>query len=342
MPSDNRYLTVLEKEKPTIEPLIAPYFDRELWLNNAKALWKAIQRSNDLSLCSAESLVGCVEEAARRGLEIGSPNKHCAVVPFKLKSGGMTAILITQWQGKAFMWMKTGAIRKLKADVVYTGDRFELISGDEDRIVHVPDFAATRSPQWLNSLANIVAAYAVAWLWSGERVHAVVTQSQIKRTMDWIVKKNGDLGFGWKDWLPEMCMKTAVHRLDGKIQPPPHMDPEQIAAWQRASAATGIEAEFEQVNDEPLPPDILPKGDPAPEPGKSEGAVRVVHNGAPVSDEDMNKILDARKKAGVRISELPQWINANVDLGVAIDDLSELKASHVAPVLDALKVYANG
>jgi len=251
--ADNQFLALLEKDRPRIEPLIAPYFDKELWFNNAKAIWNAIQRDEKLRACSPQSLVNCVEEAARRGLEIGGPNKHCAPVAFK-----STAILITQWQGKAFIWMKSGAIRKLTSQVVYEGDKFEIYQGDEDRIVHSPNLIDDRPAAWQNNIKNIVGAYAIATLWSGERVHSFVNRAYMVRLMEWVKKKNqGSLGFGYQDWLPEMCMKTAVHRLDGKIQPPPHMDPEQIAAWQRASLAPSVDADFEHVAEE-LPPDDLP------------------------------------------------------------------------------------
>ena len=252
--ADNQFLALLEKDRPRIEPLIAPYFDKELWFNNAKAVWNAIQRDEKLRACSPQSLVNCVEEAARRGLEIGGPNKHCAPVAFKT-----TAILITQWQGKAFIWMKSGAIKKLVPHVVYEGEKFEIYQGDEDRIVHIPALDLDQHPaKWLNDIKNIVGAYAIATLWSGERVRSFVSRAYMIRLMEWVAKKNqGSLGFGYGDWLPEMCMKTAVHRLEGKIQPPPHMDPEQLAAWLRASAAPSVDAEYEHVETD-LPPDNLP------------------------------------------------------------------------------------
>lgn len=246
---------LLTAHRDEIKVLLPKYLDVDRFIANAQAV------ANDPKLrpCSADSLYRCCLEAARKGWEVGGPEKHCAVVPFKLKSGGTTAILLPQWQGRAFTWSKSGAVRKLKADVVYQGDHFEIESGDEDRIIHRPDYAASRSPAWLNKLDNIVGAYAIAWLASGERVHAFVSRSQIARTMENVKKKNeGELGFGWQDWLPEMCKKTAIHRLNGVIQPPPEMTPEQLDAWQRAGAA---ERQFDiETDGTELPPDDLPTG----------------------------------------------------------------------------------
>lgn len=255
---------LLRAHRDEIKTLLPTYLDVDRFIANAQT----VASDPKLRPCSAESLYRCCLEAARKGWEVGGPEKHCAIVPFKLKSGGMTAILLPQWQGRAFTWHKSGTIRKLKADVVYTGDVFEIESGDEDRIIHRPDFAAPRTPKFLNSLDSIVGAYAIAWLASGERVHAFVSRSQIARTMENVKKKNeGELGFGWTDWLPEMCKKTAVHRLSGMIQPPPDMTPEQIDAWNRANVA---EAQFDaETTGEELPPDNLPV---------KEAHVEVVHD----------------------------------------------------------------
>lgn len=245
---------LLEDHREEIKLVLPPYIDLDRFIANARTL------ANDRNLqgCSPDSVFRCCLEAARKGWEVGGTEKHCAVVPFKLKSGGVTAILLPQWQGRAFTWHRSGAIKKLKAEVVYVGDVFEIESGDEDRIIHRPDFTADRAPKWLNTLSNIVGAYAIAWLWSNERVHTFVSRSQIQRVMESVKRKNNnELGFGWTDWLPEMCRKTAIHRLAGVIQPPPDMTPEQIEAWNRANAAT---TSYEvEVSEEA--PDNLPRGE---------------------------------------------------------------------------------
>ena len=223
---------LLQEHREEIKLLLPDYLEVERFMRNAATL----TRIRALHECSARSLLDCALDAARRGLEIGSHSKHCAAVPFRVKGGGTTAVLIVQWQGKAFLWHRAGAIRKLLARWVYVGDDFRVIQGDADRIEHTPDITTERDPRWLNDWSNIVGAYAIAWLWSGEKVHSFVSRAQIMRVMEAVKKRNqGDLGFGWTDWKPEMACKTAVHRLEGFIHPPPDWTPEQIAAWQRAS-----------------------------------------------------------------------------------------------------------
>src|SRR5216683_689753 len=239
--------TLLEAHREEIKGLLPDYIDLERFLINARSL----AQNHLLANCSAQTLLNCAIEAARRGLEIGGPNKHCAVVPFK-----QSAILIVQWQGKAFLWTRAGAIRKLISRPVSKGDQFRLIQGDEDRIEHTPDLDTPRAPSWLNDWDNIVGAYAIAWLWSGEKVHSFVSRAQVLRVMESVKKRNnGVAGFGWNDWKPEMACKTAVHRLDGFIQPPPNWSAAQIDAWQRASTNRDDSidvsfSEYDDVNDD--------------------------------------------------------------------------------------------
>ncbi len=236
-----QFLALVDEHRDDIKALLPDYFQLERFIYNARAvlndskLW-TYKNNRRMLAGSATSLYNCVLEAARRGLEIGGPNKHCAVVVFGSEDGPASFNLLTQWQGKVFQWMKAGAIKKAQAVCVFVGDDFRIELGSEPRILHIPDDETSHPPQWYNDLNNIRGAYAVAILWSGEKAISWVNRSQLNATREWVKNKNkGKLGFGWRDWLPAMCEKTAIHRLDGEIQPPPTMTPEQIEAWNRAS-----------------------------------------------------------------------------------------------------------
>jgi phage RecT family recombinase len=227
MPSEtpNQFLALLKQREPDIKIVLPSYINPERFFTLART----VNRNQELAGCSPESKVECVMQAAERGLEIGGPEKHCAVVKFK-----STAVLIVQWQGKAFLWHRAGAIKSLIARVVYDGDQFDLEEGDSPRIFHKPDYRAERGPKWLNDLENIVGAYAIATLPDSSKTHSFVSHSQLVRLREWVKSKNeGKLGFGWRDWLPEMCCKTATHRLDGYIQAPLNPNPAQVEAWER-------------------------------------------------------------------------------------------------------------
>ena len=338
--ADNKYLALLEEQKDTIASYLPSYLrtddERDRFFANARAVADNYLLKN----CTPDSLLRCVVDAAKRGLMVGGPEKHCAVVPFKTKSGSEIGQLIVQWQGKSFLWQRAGAIKKLKAQVVYDGDDFQLVEGDEDRIEHRPDFKADRSPSWLNDLNNIVGAYAIAWLPNGEAVHQFVSKSSLRRTMEAVKKKNdGKLGFGWNDWLPEMCRKTAIHRLDGLIQPQPAMSAEQKEAWALNEKVVGEFADT--VGDRPDDIPTATDGTPAPTPRRAS-SVEVVKQGAsgkqkssPAStdappdrlftDEEQNDCYESWAALGGKATQLKKFLEANF----GVDDLAKLNLSQM-------------
>jgi recombinational DNA repair protein RecT len=285
--AESKYLTLLESRKSDFLSILPPYVSRERFLDLARAAQRDLARQHNgaewVRKAStddhfAQQLFGCVMDAARNGIEIGGPNAHSAIVMFQ-----STPVLIVQWQGRVYQWIRSGAIVKAEAHVVYNSDQFAVVYGDEQRIEHTPNYDEERSPKFLNDMENIRAAYAIAWLPNGEKVRAMLSRWELKRIREWVARKNkGVLGFGWQDWVPEMCMKSAVHRLKGWIVPPANPSPEQAEAWSRYEKA--VESDSYTVSDEPpLDDDLAPpprtvtpepsapaaKPQPRPNPAKS-------------------------------------------------------------------------
>jgi recombinational DNA repair protein RecT len=339
-----KFLALLndEERNKRIKQLLPNYLELERFKTNARALLRnkdlygRDSRTGQQTLAvTPESLYQCVEDAARRGLEIGGSNKHCAVVKFK-----STAVLITQWQGKVFQWMKAGAIKKAYATCVFVGDEFRITLGDEQHIEHIPDDETNHSPGWYNDLNNIRGAYAVATLWSGEKLISWVNRSKLNRIREWVTAKNeGELGFGWRDWLPEMCCKTAIHRLEGQIQPPPNMSTEQIEAWNRAGAVdTSVTLVHEPEQDNnllvgELTEDETPRARSEPEVARQE-----ILEGEPITAVQMTQRFTERAdgkpwktKFGLRQAEItkrfPNWNN----------DFSNIPAEHYPQILALLE-----
>lgn len=346
MASDSQFLTLLEKERPSIEAFLPSYLrtddERDRFFANARA----VSQNSNLKNCSPFSILNAVVDAAKRGLIIGGPDKHCAVVPFAKKGGGDFAVLITQWQGKAFLWFRAGAIKKLKARTVYIGDEFELIEGDEDRIIHKPDYKADRSPAFLNDLKNILGAYSIAWLPNGEVIHQFVSRSLINRTMETVKKKNGgNLGFGWTEWLPEMCQKTAVHRLDGLIQPTPNALPEQKEAWVLSTRIPDPEHEIYPETEDPDPPtrkagkvEIVKDEKPPPKEQSSAGKQNPPPASTaddPITEDEQDDIYTAAdakwgKKSASHLMRILK--------GLGVDDLSAVKQGQLPAIVEQINL----
>lgn len=161
-------------------------------------LTKMAARKNPALLrCSAGSLLWSFLDAARCGLEWDGVEG--AIVPY-----GEEARFLSMFQGLIRLATSSGVVRKIVPVVVYRDDEFKVFRGSEDRIHHVPAFGGEQQD------SDIIAAYAVATLPSGDKQFEVVDRPAIDRIR--AVSKNRDRG-PWVDWFPAMSRKTAVRQL---------------------------------------------------------------------------------------------------------------------------------
>jgi phage RecT family recombinase len=233
-----RVLNLLDAREQHIRGLLPDYLPLKRFMALAGAGLARAARDPKLRTCPPENLVECVVEAARRGLEVGGDANHCAIVPYQTKRGDR-AVLLTQWQGLVFLWMRAGAVRRVSANVVFVGDKFSYRAGDDEAIIHEPALDGEQhDTAWFNDLDNVVASYAIATLHNGERVRVVLTRERLRAIRDWVERTKG-LGFGWPGWLPEMCRKSSILRLKGFIAPPPVMTAREADAWTRSLEADG-------------------------------------------------------------------------------------------------------
>ncbi|HVN17195.1 MAG TPA: recombinase RecT [Dongiaceae bacterium] len=339
---------LLEQHRDQLKQILPKYIDLDTFIRNAKTL----ASDSRLRECTPQSLYKCCVEAAERGWEIASPRKHCAVVSMQTKSGTY-GVLIPQWQGRVFSWNRAGAVRKVIANVVYVDDEFSIEMGDNERIIHRPNLNADHPPAWLNDIKNIVGSYAVALLWNGEHIRRWVPRVQLQRTIEFVKKKNkGELGFGWQDWLPEMCCKTAIHRLEGLIQGPPDMNEEQLDAWKRASLAAEpdyVEVESEahrnvllsEMGDDAKPEETKP-AEPAktaaPAVSSAAESTPKVDPNAIISEDEQDDLLQAAAVAGMTPKDLREYVKATFKKKIA--EMTKQEAYDTGKHIDGL--FAKG
>jgi recombination protein RecT len=310
------YLALLEAKEENIKKVLPEWLTFDRFMTLARAL----EQNPDLRQCSPQSLVGCVLDAANRGWEVGGPSKHCAIVKFK-----STAVLIPQWQGRAFLWMRAGAITKLRANVAYTWDAFDWDEGQEV-LTHKQDLDADHSWQQLNDIKNIKAAYAIATLPNGDKQYSVVSHAQLVRTMESVKRKNnGALGFGWTDWLPEMCRKTAVHRLDGFLQAPASADKLQQSAWDRSHIGSDGEVSTEDLERMKRAEQANADIDNPPRKVTAEVDGKKSDADQELSGEEEDALVALLKKAGVKASQMDKWVEEHCFEDLSISTLAEVK-----------------
>ena len=156
----------------------------------------AIQGDPDLVRADRRALLTACLKAAQDGL---MPDKREGVI--------MMFKGVPQWMPMVGGLMKlarnSGEILSIRAHVVYQGEAFRVLLGDEERIEHVRDVAKVDH-------TKIVAVYAIAVMRDGEPVRDVMPWKDVLRVK--AGSASGDKG-PWGKWPDEMARKTVIRRL---------------------------------------------------------------------------------------------------------------------------------
>jgi recombination protein RecT len=162
----------------------------------------AVIKNPELLQADRSSLLIACMQAANAG--ILPDGREGAIVIFK------------DWKTKKkmaqFMPMVTGLVRRLRelgdltsisAYCVYEGDTFEVMLGDDPKIIHKPNPTGSRDGD------AIVAAYAI-FKNGHEVIHReIMTRDEIDTTRGVSRAKDGQ---AWKSWFGEMARKTVIRR----------------------------------------------------------------------------------------------------------------------------------
>lgn len=159
-----------------------------------------VRRVPKLADCSQATLMACVLDMMRLGLEPG-PLGHAYLVPY-----GNVCTLILGYRGLIELARRSGQIQRIEAHLVYEKEAADpnhwvYEAGIEPKLIHRPMLAKDRGP--------IVAAYMVAKLADGSTQLEVMTIGEIEAIRD--RSKSGKSG-PWVTDFGEMCRKTVVRR----------------------------------------------------------------------------------------------------------------------------------
>jgi recombination protein RecT len=129
------------------------------------------------------------------------PNgKQAALVPFRSK-GGMDLTYIPMIAGVLQRMRNSGEVESVSARIVYEQDEFEVVYGDEEKIVHTPCKTGKQG--------DPIGAYAIIRLTSGEVYREYMTRAEIMQVKNASRAKGGP----WSGpFETEMWRKTVLKR----------------------------------------------------------------------------------------------------------------------------------
>ena len=238
---------------PQIARIAAPGVEIEQVVANLMALGR---QNPDVYFCSFQSLLYCVTESARLGLDLGSSFDHLYIVPFRNAQESRRqgtdvkdATLIIGYKGLIELAERSGRFSAVYARLVYQQDHFEEIAGTEVRIDHRPVYEGSREKD------DIRLVYAVAKrAHTGEAEVVILTPDDIaKAQASSRGAERSDSPWQHPEHFKPMWLKTAIRRLFSQL---PIGGPSAM----RLERALQLEQHHETAPDHLLatPPEVLP------------------------------------------------------------------------------------
>jgi recombination protein RecT len=194
-------LTTLEHEIIELAPQFATMLPPDVSPDKFREVaLAAIRRMPGLVSCNRQSLFNALINAAQDGLM--PDGREAAIVPRKGMANYQPMV------AGIYKKVKTsGSVATISANVVYDGEPFEVLLGDDERIVHRRDMSKVAD-------GNEAAVYAIATLKDGSKEREVMTSDQVMTVRQTSSTPNDG---PWVTSPGEMARKTVVRRLAKRL-----------------------------------------------------------------------------------------------------------------------------
>lgn len=333
MPPD-KFEEMLDREKPAITSLLAPYQKPERFFTLIYEFFK----DPSLRSCTPESKLKCVADAANCGLEIGGPDKHCGVIPY-----GPEAQLQIFYQGIIYRLVKAKIVKHMYAALVHENDFIEVRQGTRPELNHRPKMFGDRG--------KVVGAYAVAFLPNGMTDFEIMELDDLKAVEAAAVRlaernpKHKGPSPAWRFFPGEMQKKSAIRRLAKRLQGDRSLSDDEA---RRLSATLEHDNRSFDLNavDEPEDlPTTAVKMPPSNEAlvlraiggGGPAFAQPVSANGEKISSADEQMVMRlAKEKKMSRMYDLPQLLDV---VRPGLEDTQDILVSELPNVVKAIEEW---
>lgn len=226
----------------------------------------------DLMKCTLGSLSRAMLHAAECDLEPGGAYPFAYLIPYKNNERG--GIIECQFQisvwGYIELVRRSGAVKKVWADVVYSNDHVETVSGTGGKeIIHRPNWFAARKDR-----GHVIGSYACALLENGETVFEPVSWEELLAAR----AANRGRSPAWDTWPEQQYQKVALKRLQ-KYLPKGKRPDRALELDEDPGTSPIIDVQGESV---PEPEDTTP-----PQPPQAQGPLdRAVAAAQSIRDAD--------------------------------------------------------
>ena len=203
-PRQTSALTLVREKLDTHRSDIVRALPREMSADHFTrvALNTLLQNPNILK-CDQNSILLSLMQAASLGLVPDGFLGYCHLVPFKTR-----CTLMIGFKGYVELARRSG-VAKIDANPVYSGEKFEIEFGSEERLIHVPNLDIQRDG---SSLDGIDLFYGIAWFQDGTRIFDWMPTEEVQR-----IRGMARAGNVWGSHPVEMGRKTMIRRLAKRL-----------------------------------------------------------------------------------------------------------------------------
>lgn len=238
---DNGPQALIQQYRGDFTTVLPSHVKPDTWVRLAQGILRRDEALAKTAQRNPGSFMAALLDCARLGHEPGTESFY--LVPFGNEVQG-----IEGYRGVVERMYRAGKVDSVKAELVYSNDRFHYQPG-MDKPIHEVD--------WFSDRGEIVGAYAYAEFTSGGKSRVVViNQAYIARVR--AESRGSDRPSSpWKKWPEQMVLKTVAKRLEPWVPTSTEWMREQLRAVRDVAA--------EQPRSAPRPaPQPAPQ--PAPEP----------------------------------------------------------------------------
>lgn len=233
---DNGPGALIERYKNDFRSVLPTHVKPDQWVRLSQGLLRRNQQLAKVAARNPGALLAALLDCARLGLE---PGDTYHLVPF-----GDDIVGIPDYTGEIELIYRAGAVSSVKAEIVYSGDRF-----DYDPSMDRPDHKV----DWFTDRGDMIGVYAYAVMKDGSTSRVVVMNKTQVEQVKAVSKAAKAADSPWQKWPDRMWLKTAVKQLAKWVPASAEYMREHLRASAEADAAARGQ---EHATAGPAPPEI--------------------------------------------------------------------------------------
>ena len=162
----------------------------------------AMSTNKDLQLCTPNSFLGAMMQAAQLGVEPNTPLGQAYLIPYK-NQGTLECQFQLGYKGMIDLAYRSGEVKDIQAHEVHENDTFEYELGLEPKLKHIPA---------MSNRGAVIMYYAIFHTKDGGYGFNVMSVDDVQEHAKKYSKSYGASFSPWKSNFDEMAKKTVLKR----------------------------------------------------------------------------------------------------------------------------------